>query len=179
MSFLDSIFGSTPETVGRDVLTGYYNEAINFPAFTHPSFDAWIAYLDSRINENFALFIGELVESVSASSTVSQARERLAQLANSSGGEATIPQLTATAGGRGDTVNWMQGVQDVTVDTVEDVAQLATDTLQNVGEGVLGTMKLVKYLPWILGGAAALYVFVLAKSHGGAVGKIADRISRK
>jgi len=174
MSFLDAIFGSTPESTGKNVLTGYYNEAIKFPNFTYRSFDSWLAYLDSRINENFAKFVGELVESVSASSTVAEARERLVQLANSSGGEATIPQLTASAGGRGDTVNWIQGVQEVTVDTVEDVSQLATETLQDIGEGVTDTMKLVKYLPWILGAGAALYIFVLAKGHGKAVGRIAD-----
>jgi hypothetical protein len=164
MSFLDNIFGNSidSQTVGQKVLTAYYNEASNFSEFTYPSYEAWMAFLVSRVDD-IVTVIGDLVIGNSASTTIGEAENRVASLANQSGGQATIQEIVSAAGGRGDTVNWFEGAQDVISQTAQDAAQLAMDTAQNVGEGVISTTKLVKYLPWILGGAGVLYIYFNAK----------------
>lgn len=161
MSFFDFFGTASNKDTGLDILHSFYDEAKNYVAFTYPDFDSWMSYLDSRV-PNFAELIGELVLSNSASTTVDQAKSRLYQLANRSGGEASIPDITKTAGGSGDTINWLAAVPEVTIESVEDVAELA----QSVGQGVASTLNATKYLPWILGGAAVLYIAVMAGSKG-------------
>lgn len=171
MSFFDSLFGgSSNNDVGRKLLMAYYQEAKNYPAFNYPSFEAWSAYLISRVPD-FVTFIGELVNMNYASTTVGDAESRLVQLANSSGGEATIPQITKAVGGTGDTINWGAAVEEVSVETIADAAEQLSEVAQNVGTGVLSTVKLVKYLPFILLAAGGIYIFTIAKSHGKLLGK--------
>ena len=168
MGWLDSIFGGYGnKDVGNQVLEAYFDEAIKYPEFTYASYESWIAYLESRVPE-FTDLIGELVNSNSASTTVGQAAERLYALANDSAGQATIPQITATSGGAGNTINWMAAIPEI---AQESGSQILT-TVQNVGTGALATANMVKYLPWILGGAAVLYIGVFAKAQGGSIGKL-------
>jgi hypothetical protein len=148
-----SFSSKTPTSVGESILRAYFDEAINFTAFGFSDFDAWITYQKSRVPEVVEL-IGELVISNSASTTVAQAENRVRDLANQSGGSATKPQIVRAAGGSGDTVNWFELVPEVASQSVQDVVS----TIQNVGEGVIGTVKLTKYLPWILLGAGALFI---------------------
>lgn len=157
-------FSSTPKSVGDDLLTAYFNEASKFPEFAYPSYDAWMAFLLSKVPDYVEL-IGELVLNNEASTSVDQARDRMVQLANESGGQASIPQIVQAAGGRGDTINWMSAVPEIASNTAIDLAETAGEIVQGVGTGILSTAKLAKYLPWILGGAAALYIAVVAKGH--------------
>lgn len=172
MSFFDSIFGgtSTPGGVGSQVLQGFYDQASTFEGFDYPSYEAWLAFLVSRVSDIVTL-IGELVISNSASTSINDAISRVKQLAEDSGGQASIPEIVAAAGGTGNTINWSSGVPEIISATVKDTAALAVETAQNVGLGVTSTLNLVKYLPWLLGGGAALYIFVLAKSSGGGIAK--------
>ena len=158
-------FTNSDESVGKNMLEAYYDEASNFTAFTHGTFDAYLSWLNARVPD-FPAFLGELVRLNYASTTEGDAIDRLVELANSSGGEATIPQITTAVGGRGDTVNWAAGVPEIAYETIEDASAQASEIAQNVGQGVLSTLNLTKYLPWILAGGAVLYIAVLAKGHG-------------
>lgn len=169
MRFLD-FFSSSDESVGNEVLSSYYNEAIKFEGFQYDSYETWVSWLNSRVPD-FVSFVGELVKSTSASQSVGDAVERVALLANSSKGMATIPQITQTSGGRGDTVNWAQGIPDIVGETLYDAGEAVITTAQNVGEGALSTLKLTKYLPYILVGGAALYLALLAKGQSKAISK--------
>ncbi|NJM09359.1 MAG: hypothetical protein HC883_00205 [Bdellovibrionaceae bacterium] len=164
MSLFDWFTGPSDASVGREVLGAYFDKAVIFPEFGYSDFDTWLVHLESKV-PGYVELIGELVKSNSASTTVSQAAERVALLGNQSGGLATVSQITQAAGGRGDTINWMAAIPEIAQDTLSDVADTASELAQNVGQGVLGTANMIKYLPWILGGAGALYLIVLGKSH--------------
>lgn len=158
--------GDDPVQVGREVLSAYYDEAVKFPEFGYPSYEAWIEKLNSTIDPEFEKFIGDLVLMNSAATSPSMSADATRFLANQSGGTASVPQIVKAAGGDPNVVNWSAALPEIAVETTQDVVHLAQEVAQNVGQGVIGTVKLAKYLPWILGGAAALYVFVIAKGHG-------------
>lgn len=173
LSGLFDIFSSGPSDadVGNQVLSAYYNEAANFPEFSgYPTYEAWTTWLDSQVPD-FVTFIGNLVNMNVASTTPGDAATRLAQLANSSGGQANISAITSTAGGSGNTVNYMAAIPEVAEQTAVGVVTTAANVAANVGGGVLDTLNLAKYLPWILGAAAGLYIYTMAKSSGKGVGE--------
>lgn len=152
-------------SVGEQVLKSYYNEAIKFPEFGFSSYEAWINSIKSKIPDYVEL-VGDLVIMNYASTSLEDSMDRAAQLANQSGGQASTQEIVMAAGGRGDTVNWSAGIPEIT----SGAAETLTDTFENIGEGVLATGNMLKYLPWILGAAGALYVYTWAKSSGGAMG---------
>lgn len=179
MSYLGSIFdGASDEDVGTQLLSAYYNEAIKSPDFTYTTFDSWLTYLNSLVPD-YASLIGGLVKGNSASTTIDQAQNRLMQLADASSGQASVSQITATAGGSGDTINYSAAIPEVALESATEAAQYAVQVAQDVGQGVSSTLSLVKYLPWILGGAAALYIFTMAKSQGKSVSKLFDAASER
>lgn len=152
-----ALFSSeSPTQVGKDVVSAYFNEARNFPEFPHKSYEAFLTYLNNKVPD-FEAFVGDLVLKNRASTTVGQAKSRLAMLANKSAGRATIPQLVQAAGGTGTTVNWSAALPEVAKETAKEV----TATVQSVGKGIVSTFKLAEYLPIILlaGGALAIYTY--------------------
>ncbi len=162
MSFLDSWFGGQSNAVvGERVLREYFDEASNFSEFTHPSFEAWVSWLSARVPD-FVDFIGELVNGNSASTSIDGAVERVRDLANTSAGQATIPQIVQSAGGSGDSVNWAAAIPEIASESVQDLGE----AVQNVGSGVLSTANMMKFLPVILLGGAALYIYVKANKSG-------------
>ena len=168
--------GSNPTATGEKLLKAYFFEAQKFPEFTHPSFEAYVTFLKSRVPD-IVETIGELVESNYRSTTVEQAETRMRILANQSGGKATIPQLVQTAGGSGDTINWWAAIPEVAQDTAIQAGSELLESAQefkegagDVWEGGVGTLKVMKYLPWILGGVAVLAIggyFIAAGSQTG------------
>lgn len=174
---LFDIFGNSDKSTGNTVLTSYFNEAKNYPEFQFSDYDAWITWASSQIGSDFETFIGNLVNLNYASTTPSDSSVRLATLADQSGGQATIPQITSTAGGSGTTVNWVAGLPQIVADSAADAAVLAANVAQNVGTGVISTLSLVKYLPWILGGAGILYIYSLGKGTGKSFGKSMESLS--
>ena len=161
--WFDNLFGGdTPSSVGQKVLKAYFEEASKFPEFGFWNFEAWISSLNSKV-ENFPEFIGELVIANKASTSVEMAMDREAELANRTGGTATIAQITQTAGGRGDTINWAVAAPEIASESIQDVTNIA----QNVGRGVIGSLNMVKFLPIILLGAGALYIYVSASKGKG------------
>lgn len=165
-------FGSAndPVQVGRKVLTSYYDEASKFPDFGFQSYESWLTMLNN-IDPEFEKFIGDLVLMNYASTSPEMSADSVRQLANMTGGTASVPQIVKASGGDPNTVNWSAALPEVAVETAQDVAVLAQEVAQSVGQGVTSTLKLTKYLPWILGGAAAIYIAVLAKGHGSLFGK--------
>jgi hypothetical protein len=109
--------------------------------------------------DDFPTMVGNLVRINSASTTLSDAGKRLRELANSSKGQASVSQIIGAAGGRGDTINWGRAIPEVTTQTAIDIAHETASIAQNVGTGVLDTLKLTKYLPIILLGAGAFYLY--------------------
>jgi hypothetical protein len=163
MSFFD-LFSSeeSDASVGKRVLEGFFNEAANFSEFQFSSdFEAWLTYLKGKVSDIEEL-IGQLVKANYASTTIDQAIERVARLANTSSGLASIPDIVSAAGGRGDTVNWSAALPEIASESLSD----AGAAIQNVGHGVLGTINMTKYLPFILLGAGALYIYVNSKALG-------------
>jgi hypothetical protein len=146
-----------PQSTGKQILTQYFEVAKNFPAFGYTDYDAWMT-AQNVIIPDFEAFVGGLVISNSASTTIGQAGSRLESLADQSGGTAKQWQIVSAAGkGVGDSVNWAAGIPAIAADTALDTLKYATTVAQNVGTGVMGTLSLVKYLPWILGIGAAVY----------------------
>lgn len=154
------------EVVGQRLLSAYYNQAINFPEFPWTSFDLWLAHLNSKVPE-FDKLVGELVKMNYASTTEAQAQDRLVELANQSAGEASPSQIVAVAGGKGDSINWSAAIPEIASESAADV----TAVVQNVGKGVLGTLNMTKYLPWILLGAGALFIY----TQGGAIKGVMEK----
>lgn len=160
MGWFDSIFGGDSNVdIGKRLLTAYYNEASQFSSFQHPSYDAFVAYLVAR-DPTFVEGLGDLVLGNYHSTSVGQAEDRMISLANQSEGTGTIGQLVQAAGGNGSTVNWWAMVPEATGDTISDLAAISTNVAQNVGTGVLGTLNMVRYLPFILIGGGALYLYL-------------------
>lgn len=170
MSLFDIFSSNSDADVGNEVLQAYFYEAQKYPEFTYGSYEAWLTYMDAIVPD-FAAFIGKLVNDNYASTTVDQAKDRVRQLANSSIGQAKIQNITAAAGGKGDQVNWAAGVPEIVGETAKDAAQYAVNTAQAVGQGVMSTTALLKYLPWILGAGAALYIVTVAKGHSKFLGR--------
>lgn len=165
--------GGSDDSVGLEVLSAYFNEAVKYPEFSFSDYDSWIAWATAQVPD-FQNFVGSLVNMNSASTTADQAATRLTALANNSGGQATLPQIVSSAGGNGDSINWAVAIPSIATQTTADVAAYAATVAQNVGTGVMGTLSLVQYLPWILGGAAALYIFTIAKTQGGSLSRLTD-----
>lgn len=162
--------GPSDKDVGHEVLRAYFEEASKFPEFGYTDFDSWLVFLQSRVPDILEL-VGGLVNANAASTTVSGSAERMAQLGNESGGQATIPQLVAVAGGKGDSINWAQAVPEIAVETLSDVGSEAYTLSKNIKSGVLDTANMVKYLPWILGGAGILFIMGWSRSSGAEIGK--------
>lgn len=174
MGLFDSWFQPSDSSVGQQVLEAYYYEASKFNDFNFQSYDDWVNFLNSKVPE-FPAMIGELVNMNVASTTVDGAVERAAQLANETSGQASVSQITQAAGGKGDTVNYMAAIPDV---GLASGAQLV-DTFQNVGSGVLSTANMMKYLPWILGAAGAIYLYSMGSATGGSIGSLLKVNPRK
>jgi hypothetical protein len=171
VSLFDFFSGQTPEQTGRDVLLSYFNEAKNFPEFQYKSLDQWISWLNSKVPA-FPIVIGDLVIGNYASTTKSQAQSRVAMLANKSGGKATIPQIVQAAGGSGEKVNYYAAVPEVAKASGKELVSIA----QDVGAGVVGTLRLAKYLPVILLGAGAIAIYAYASSAGRVVGTARSKL---
>lgn len=166
MSMFDWFSGEVSDkAAGTQVLQAFYNEASQFPEFTYGTYDAWLVWLNSKGVPDFDAFVGELVKSNVASTTIEQAASRVADLANKTGGLASNTQIVSAAGGKGDTINWSEAIPDIAYQSGVD----ALSAVQNVGEGVLATLNVTKYLPWILGAGGAIYLIFLAKSMGGKI----------
>lgn len=150
---------SDDQANGTSALTAYFDQAHIYPGFPFASPQEMIGKFES-IEPNYAANIGELIRINSASETFSDAVQHLRELADSTQGRATTVYITQAAGGKGDTVNWMQAFPEIAVDSAKDLAHEVGEIAQNVGTGVLGTLKLAKYLPWfvVLGGGAYLYM---------------------
>lgn len=178
MGFSFSDFFSSSSTsnrdLGIDLLRSYYDYARLNAGFNYSSFDDFISKAEAKVPD-FATNIGELVNMNSASTTQGEARNRLIDLANKSQGTASLSQIVTAAGGTGDTVNWTQAIPEIAVETGTNLVTTTSDILQSVGEGSIATLKLFKYLPWIIGGAALLYVAFMAKSHSDLIKKVSKR----
>ncbi len=161
ISGLFDIFSSSGQSVGKSLLNAYVDEALKFSEFPHADYDAFITWANARVPD-YETLIGDLVAANYASTSVDQAMDRLISLANQSHGAASISQIVAVAGGRGDTVNWAAGIPEISEGVARDAIAQATEIAQGVGQGVLSTAKLMKYLPWILGAAGAVYIFTIA-----------------
>jgi len=168
MGLFDFFSTSSDKDVGTKVLKAYFDEASQFSDFNYGTYDAWLVYLNSKGVPDFDVFIGELVNANKAAISPDDAAYAVANLANSSGGKATNTQIVSAAGGKGDTINWSEAVPEITSQSAADLLAAT----QNVGQGVLSTFKVAKYLPWILGAAGVIYIVMLAKSTGGSIGKI-------
>lgn len=155
---LFNFFSSSDKDVGGEVLQAYFDEAVKFPEFGFGTYDAWLISLQTKVSDILDV-VGGLVNANSASTSVAQSKTRMAQLASDSGGQATIPQIVAASGGQGDTVNWMQAVPEIASDSIKDLGT----TVQTVGQGLLSTLSLTKYLPFILLGGVALYIGIVAQ----------------
>lgn len=150
----------TPTSVGTEILRAYYDEAKNFSDFTYKSFDQWLAALKLKVSD-ITEVIGDLVLQSSASTTVSESKSRVAYLANQTGGKATIPQIVQASGGKGD-VNLSAAIPAVAKQSAKDIAKVA----QNVGQGVIGSLNMLKFLPVILIGGGVLAIYFYSSSAG-------------
>lgn len=159
--FDDDGDASSDQSNGTSILVMYFDEAKAYPDFHYSTPEEMIAAFNAKLGgqDDVPTMLGNLVRINSASTTLSDAGKRLRDLANSSKGMATIPQIIGAAGGRGDTINWGRAIPEVASQTAVDLAKETAGIAQNVGTGVLDTLKLTKYLPIILLGAGALFLY--------------------
>lgn len=160
--------------MGTDLLRAYYDTARNYVEFSFLSFEEFLNDADSKIGM-FAELVGELVSGNKYSTSEGQAKKRLQDLAMKSKGQASYSQIVAAAGGSGSSVNWTGMAPDLLSEVGTNVVDYATDTLTDVGTGVKSTIRLVKYLPWILGGVAVIYIISFARNNSGAISKFIER----
>lgn len=152
---------TTDRELGLSILRVYYDEAKYYSSFGYKSFDEFLSYAESKV-EGFATNVGELVRMNTYSTSESEAMSRVKDLAQKSQGLASLSQIIAASGGSGDTVNWSAVIPDVVADSTQQAGQL----VQSVGTGVSGSLEMLKYLPWIIGGLALVYVVIVASQQG-------------
>jgi hypothetical protein len=143
---------------GTRILSAYFESAKEFPEFQYADADSFIEALNQKLGgEDFALNIGEIVRLNYASTDESTAISRVQNLAQVSRGTANPSQIIGIAATTGsDTINWSAMLPEVAIQTAQDLAEETVEIAQAAGEGILATGKTLKYLPWILGGAAVL-----------------------
>lgn len=168
---------STNRELGLSLLRSYFDTAKTYPSFTFSSFDQFLSNAESKV-ENFATNVGELVKMNVYSTSESEARSRLSDLAKKSQGLASLSQIIAAAGGSGNTVNWSAVVPEVTAEASQGVLQAGSEFLQNTGAGVLSTLNLVKYLPWFVVGGGLIYLVIIASKHGASTGRAIEDVAR-
>jgi hypothetical protein len=115
----------------------------------------------------------------SYSTSEGSAKSRLVDLARKSEGTASLSQIISAAGGAGDTINFYQAIPTITQETGAEFVQQGAQAFQNVGAGVLSGANLLKYLPWILGAGAVLYVYTVASRHGKSSAKLIDAAAER
>lgn len=167
---------SSDRELGIELLRTYYEAARIHPGMVHSSFDAFLSSSESIVPQ-YADLIGELVKSNKYSTSVSEAKNRLIDLATKSKGTAALQQIVQAAGGSGDTVNWTGIIPDLSKDVATEVMTEAGEFLQNTGTGVMSTLNLVRYLPWIVGGAAIIYLVIVASKHGAGFSRATERLA--
>jgi hypothetical protein len=166
---------SDDRTVGLRVLTAYYNEASQYPStFPYTTFNDFLAW--AELGSALATDIGTLIRQTSSNFTnsESQATASVVALADQSQGQASQGNIMQAAGGQSN-INWSSAAPVLALDIASATGTQALSVAQNVGTGALGTLNLLKYLPWIVLGYGALYVFSFGKSSGGSLGKAAGK----
>ncbi len=176
MSFLDwfSSEKSDRET-GIAILESYFDEASKFSSFPYGSLDAYVTAIESKI-PGYADLLGQIQKANYASVSLDDSKELARELANASGGTAK-PQdiMSKTTNSSG--INWSAAIPEVTSNTVSDVGDKLYEVAQDVSTGTFGTLKLLKYAPYIVLGGGALYLVFMAKSMGGGIGKSVGRLA--
>lgn len=162
---------SSDRELGLSLLRSYFNTSKAYSSFNYASFEDFLSWAESRV-ENFATNVGELVRMNVYSTSESEAENRLKDLANKSKGLASLSQIIAAAGGSGSTVNWSAVLPDVAAETGQGVITQASEVLQSAGTGVLGTLNLIKYLPWFVVGGGLIYLAIIASKHSAVVERI-------
>ena len=153
-------FSSEPSDhdLGLKVVTAYATEALKYPEFKFSSVDEFITDATSKISD-YLETVGSLVKANVASISQDDAVNSVIALADKSRGQASLSQIVMAAGGHGDTINYWQAVPEVAEETATDIVKETKEVLQDVGTGALATLKLTKYLPWVLGVGGLLYLF--------------------
>jgi len=157
---------------GTEMLRAYYDEAKNFSDFKHSSFDSYLSSVNSVIDD-YPQFIGNLVFINKYSTSVSDAKDRLRDLATKSKGSARLQDITQSASGGGQTTNWSALVPDLVTSVASEVVDRTTytavrvgdtllDTVEAVGEGATLANKMLKYWPVIaiIVGGVILYFYL-------------------
>jgi hypothetical protein len=170
---LSDIFTSSDSPAGdRDsglrILRAYFDTSRNYPTFIFADFNSFISSLEQKTGYDFPSHVGELVRMNYASTTESEAARRVSALADSTQGQASASQMIASAGGKGDTINLSAAIPEVASATGAELVSMT----QDIGAGLTGTIKALKYLPWILGVGAVIYIVFIAKKHGEVLDKV-------
>lgn len=183
-SILGSIFGYTQSddpANGLTLLTSYFNEATNYPDnFSYDNVQDFITAISTQLNEDFQSFVGQTYRLAQSAISLSQAQAQMVALADSTQGAANPSQITQAAGAIGaaaNQVNLSQAIPTVTGQTAETVATQAANVAANVGtavesvgQGVIASVNMLQYLPYILLGAGALVLYVWSKTTASEVG---------
>lgn len=166
MAFWDK---ESPRDLGLRVLEAYYNDARGYGQFQFSTFGEFLAWAERATT--LATDIGELIQNNSSTISEGEAVDAVRTLAHRSQGTASQGQIMQAAGSGYVSMNWTSAAPELAAEVGEGVLETGKEYAMAVGEGVGGTIKLVKYLPWIILGGSALYVFVIAKGHSKALGR--------
>lgn len=159
--------GAQDRESGLRMVRAYFDAARNYGDFLYTDFDSFITDLNRKQGgRDFAQDVGELVRMNYASTSESQSIGYLQFLANQSKGQATPSQMIQAAGGSGDNVNWTAGIPEIAVGTGQAAITQAAETLTTVGQGVISTLNMAKYLPWIVLGAGVIAIYFYVNKYG-------------
>ncbi len=161
----------TPFSIGEEILQAYYYEAVQFESFlqSFPSYEAFVEWGERATTLRFDM--GELVQNTSLTNSKESAISRVQDLARKSFGQAKQGDIIRAAGGSGNEINWFVFVPAVSQDVAEGVLKEGLDIAQSIGTGVTSSLKMLKYLPFILVGAGALWIGFNSKSFSSLIGK--------
>lgn len=150
---------------GQELLKAYY-EAVSQFNDTFPTFESFMSKLKSVQGNAFVdEFLGMALRFNKDHIDMDKAKELLETIAYETGGQVPAnPQSTFSKVLNEYTANpsvlrvVIENFVPLSLDIAQQTAQTAVDTAQNVGAGALGTLNMLKYLPYLLIGAGIIYI---------------------
>lgn len=150
---------------GQELLRAYYDAVKEFNDI-FPTFESFMAKLKSVQGNAFVdEFLGMAVRFNKDHVSMDKAKELLETIAYETGGQIPAnPQsvfakvINEYAADPSVVRVVIQNFVPLTWDVAQQAVATAVDVSQNVGSGVLDTARMLKFLPYILLGAGALYI---------------------
>lgn len=159
------------EPNGEKALQYFYNKATSYSGNDLPAFQDFLSGLSSKSPELIST-IGFTARTIGL--TDSQVQTAMEQVADQ--GQGQVPQNFSVffnaLGQAGENPSFWSAIKFVSWNTAQTLIQDAQSAGSSIQQGVMSTISLSKYLPWMLGIGVGLFIVTYASSLGGGPGKI-------